>query len=218
MVKLAPPVYLLTGTDSLSKEAQLRKIKHQFLPEKVRDFNLDILSADGLKLNTLQERLKNLPVESLKRVLVIKDAQSLPEDTRTFLKGYIPKANPEIILVLDIDRDDARDEFFRSISRYTQNFPFPGKRLPDAFVLSRQIKNRDTHAALKVLGQLLSEGEKPERIMGGLRYDWERDAFPAAEMRRRLRLLLACDVEIKTGRLKPDFALEKLVIGLCAFK
>ncbi|MCX5714417.1 MAG: hypothetical protein NT033_06345 [Candidatus Omnitrophica bacterium] len=218
MVKSAPPVYLLIGTDSLSKETEFRKLKTQFLPEKVRDFNLDILSAIGLRLNALQERLLCLPVESAKRVVVIKDAQVLPEDIRSFLKDYIPKARPEIILVLDFDRDDTRDEFTKFVCRYAQKFSFFGKPKPDTFTLSRQIGNSDTHGALRVLRQLLSEGEKPERIMGGLRYDWERNSFPAREMGRRIKLLLTCDVEIKTGRLKPDFALEKLVISLCAFK
>jgi DNA polymerase III delta subunit len=37
-----------------------------------------------------------------------------------------------------------------------------------------------------------------------------------AELQRRLKLLLECDVSIKTGRLKPTLVLERLVIGLCA--
>jgi hypothetical protein len=53
------------------------------------------------------------------------------------------------------------------------------------------------------------------RILGGLGYTWERDVMAPLEAKRRLKLLLNCDVEIKTGRLKPNFALEKLVISLC---
>ncbi len=218
MVKVAPPVYLFIGSDSLSKDTQIKKLKTQFLPEKVRDFNLDVLSADGLELKALQESLLRFPVQSSKRIIVIKDAQDLVEEIRSFLKNYIPKARPEIILILDFNRIDGRNDFVRSISRYCTQFSSPDKRAPDTFSLSRRIDDNDAAGALEVLHQLLSEGEKPERIMGGLRYDWEKNALASGKIRRRLKVLLTCDVEIKTGRLKPDFALEKLVIGLCAFK
>jgi len=53
--------------------------------------------------------------------------------------------------------------------------------------------------------------------MGGLRYAWERGVHPA-EAKRRLRLLLECDIDIKAGRIKPEFALERLIVRLCAFR
>jgi DNA polymerase III delta subunit len=87
---------------------------------------------------------------------------------------------------------------------------------PDTFVLSRSIESRRLDTALKLLDQLLKDGEKPERILGGLRYAWERGIANPVETKRRLKLLLGCDIDIKTGRLKPSFALEKLVVGLCA--
>ncbi|MCX5697041.1 MAG: hypothetical protein NTU54_03580 [Candidatus Omnitrophica bacterium] len=218
MVKLAPPVYLFIGSDSLSKDTQIKKLKTQFLPEKLRDFNLDVLSADGLELKALQESLLRLPVQSPKRIIVIKDCQDFIEEVRGFLKDYIPKARPETILILDFNRVDGRNDFVRSISRYCVQFSSPDKRALDTFSLSRRIEDNDAAGALEVLHQLLMEGERPERIMGGLRYDWEKNTLASGKIRRRLKLLLTCDVEIKTGRLKADFALEKLVIGLCAFK
>ena len=68
------------------------------------------------------------------------------------------------------------------------------------------------------LSKLLEEGERPERILGGLRYAWERDAASPLETRRRLKALLTCDIEIKTGKIKPVFALERLVIKLCGLR
>jgi DNA polymerase III delta subunit len=66
-----------------------------------------------------------------------------------------------------------------------------------------------------VLGQLLREGERPERILGGLRYSFEQGNLVPQQARKRLRLLLNCDIEIKTGRLKAGLALEKLILSLC---
>jgi DNA polymerase III delta subunit len=67
-----------------------------------------------------------------------------------------------------------------------------------------------------VLNQLLKKGERPERILGGLRYSWENSIATPLETRRRLKALLNCDIDIKTGRLKADFALERLVVSLCS--
>nr|HPL83037.1 hypothetical protein [Candidatus Omnitrophota bacterium] len=62
----------------------------------------------------------------------------------------------------------------------------------------------------------IKDGERPERILGGLRYSLENNVQDVKGLRRRLKLLLNCDIEIKTGKLKPVFALEKLVVNLCA--
>ena len=85
----------------------------------------------------------------------------------------------------------------------------------DTFALSRAIDLKKPAYALGVLSELLKNGEKPERIMGGLRYSWENSSTDALVVRKRLQILLSCDIDIKTGRLKPDFALEKLVLNLC---
>jgi DNA polymerase III delta subunit len=74
---------------------------------------------------------------------------------------------------------------------------------------------RQAAPALSVLAQLLKDGEKPERIMGGLRYSWEKYSATPKGTSIKLKALLNCELDIKTGRLKADFALERLVIALC---
>lgn len=44
--------------------------------------------------------------------------------------------------------------------------------------------------ALRILGQLLKNGEKPERIMGGLRYVWEKDLTHPQELKKGLSFCL----------------------------
>jgi len=86
----------------------------------------------------------------------------------------------------------------------------------NTFTLTRQIEAKKSASALKILNQLLKDGEKPERILGGLRYAWMNDLATPLEKKKRLKMLLDCDLEIKTGRVKGDFALERLVVRLCA--
>lgn len=208
-------VYLFIGEDSPSKDLQLTKIKRELLKKDTEQFNLDTLYAKELTLKGLQEALSRLPVDSSKRVLVIRDAQALKEESKEFILRYIKAPYKHAVLILDTSRIEKRDAFINGVFRSARVLRFKEVSRPDTFILSRQIELRRPDMALKVLNQILKEGERPERVLGGLRYAWERSCAHPEEMRRRLKSLLNCDLEIKTGKLKPAVALEKLVISLC---
>jgi DNA polymerase III delta subunit len=208
-------IYLFLGHDNLSKDRQLKLIRQQSLTKETEQFNLDILYAKELNLKNFQERLLCLPVKSQKRIVVVKDAQHLKAEIQEFILKFAKSPAKYIILIFDFSDFDKKDSFLNQLARFSKVFRFKEVFKPDTFMLGRQIALKKADNALRLLNQLLQDGEKPERILGGLRYVWERDAMSPLEARRRLRLLLNCDIEIKTGRLKPVFALEKLVINLC---
>ncbi|MFA4888033.1 MAG: hypothetical protein WC628_00445 [Candidatus Omnitrophota bacterium] len=207
--------YLFIGQDNPAKEAQLKKIKQEFLPKESEEFNLDILYGRELSLNGLQEKFLCLPVGSAKRLVIIKGAGGLKPEVKEFILKFAASPPKYLILVLDLEQADRKDDFLSSIYRYAKTLRFNEAILVNTFSLNRQIALKKADSALRILNQLLEEGERPERILGGLRYAWEKDTLPPAQMKRRLKLLLNCDIEIKTGKLKAVFALEKLVIGLC---
>jgi len=210
--------YIFIGEDNLSKEARLRRIKEEALPAHLENFNFDVLYAKDTSLKDLQEKLLFLPVKSAKRIVVIKQAQALKADVKNFLSEYARKEAKGMIVVLDFDHSDHGDSFLRDISGYSRVIRFKETLNPDAFLLSRQIDLKRADAALSVLSQLFKKGERPERIMGGLRSSWERKAMTQLELKKRIKLLLNCDIDIKKGRLRPEFALERLVVRLCGLK
>jgi DNA polymerase III delta subunit len=210
-------VYLLIGGDIAAKEVQLKKIKQEFLPIELQDFNLDTLYAKEIILKDIQERFLSIPIKSAKRIVVIKDAHLLDQESRDFILAFSKKPLKELVLVLDFAQYDYKDEFIKDISARACIVRFKETVNPDTFALNRQIELRKTDSALRLLNQLLKNGEAPERILGGLRYAWEKQDRQSLGARKKLRLLLSCDLEMKTGRLKPAFALEKLVVSLCGF-
>lgn len=210
-------VYLLIGQDIAAKAAQLNKIKQEFLPPQLQDFNLDTLYAKETNLKDIQERFLSIPLKSAKRIMVIKDAQLLDEGSRDFLLAISKKPLVQLVLVLDFAEYDYKDKFIKDISGYARLLRFKETVNPDTFVLNRQIELRKTDSALRLLNELLKNGEAPERILGGLRYAWEKQDIQSTSARRKLKLLLGADLEMKTGRLKPAVALEKLVVSLCGF-
>lgn len=217
MVKKESSVYLFIGQDTLSKDARLKKLKEEFLSPHTQYFNLDVLYARDLDLKDLQERLLCLPLRAKKRLVVIKDSQNLKKDIKDFIIQYVKKPFAKIILVLDINKYLPQDEFIRQINRYSEVCRFKEDAYLDTFALGRAIDSKKSNYALWVLNQLLRNGEKPERILGGLRYSWENSIADVFQIKKKLRLLLGCDIDIKTGRLKADFALERLVVSLCSF-
>jgi DNA polymerase III delta subunit len=209
-------VHLFVGGDPLSKDIKLAKIKEEFLTPDTQDFNLDVIYAKETNLRSLQEKILTLPVKAKKRIVVVKDAQYLKDDLREFILEFAGQKKSSTILILDIAQLNRRDEFVNRISRYAEVSRFRDTLKPDAFSLSRQIEARRLDYALRTLNQLLEDGEKPERIIGGLRYAWAKGNVYSAEAKKKIKALLNCDIDIKTGRLRPDFALEKLVIRLCS--
>ena len=227
MVKKEIAVYLFIGQDSTSKAAKLKELKAEFLPPEIEKFNFDLLYAKDLNLAVLQERFLSLPLKTKRRIIVIKNAEALKPEIKDFILKYIKKPYSQLILVLDIDttsmhkagavRQGAKDEFIREISRYSETLHFKEEARLDTFSLGRQIESKRADYALRVLNQLLKNGERPERILGGLRYSWLKGISSQPELKKRIRLLLKCDLDIKTGRLEAQFALEKLVVNLCCF-
>jgi len=211
-------IYLFIGEDEIAKKEKLQEIKNKFLNPASSEFNYDLLYAKDTGLSSLQEILTRLPINSPKRLVVIKDTSKLSEKIKDFLINYAKKPRNDIIMVLDILRHDAKDAFLKTLALHAKSVNFAEASHVNTFKLCDELDRKRIAPALKILHRLLLEGEKPERILGGLRYRWLKDyALSPKEKTRRLNLLLNCDIDIKRGRLRADFSLEKLFINLCCF-
>lgn len=211
-------VYLFIGDDQFSKDIKLDKIKEELFLKEFEPFNFDILYARELDLVKLQEALLRLPFKAKQRLILIKEAFSLKEPIKEYLLSYLKKdLKPPTLLILDIERLDKKDAFLNKIAYYSKVFRFKESPVQDTFQLSDEINNKRINTSLKILRGLLLSGTRPEKIMGGLRYCWENSYLSVAERKKRLNLLLNCDIEIKTGKAKPEFVLERLLIRLCCF-
>jgi DNA polymerase III delta subunit len=209
--------YLFIGQDSFSKDLKLEKIKEEVFSKEVEQFNFDCLYARELDLLKLQEVLLRLPLKAKKRLILIRDADKLKDNIKEYLIGYFKKPSAHVLLILDINHVDKNDVFFQTLSKYLKIFRFEEEQAPDTFKLSEEIDRKRINSSLRILSALLLNAERPERIMGGLRYHWQKSYLPYQERNRRLKLLLNCDIDIKTGKLKPAFALERLLINLCCY-
>jgi DNA polymerase III delta subunit len=211
-------IYLVTGQDAPAKDKVLQEIRSKYLAANIEQFNQDVLYARDLILESLQEKLLYLAAASGRRIVVIKQAESLKKDCKVFLEKYALAPNPGVILVLDIQEFDRKDSFCLAISEHATVRQFKQEIYKTPFALADEIRAGRAAGSLKILNQLLKKGQKPELILGGLRSGLSRNKADIAYMRRLNKLLLECDLAIKTTALKPSFALERLVVSLCSFK
>lgn len=208
-------VYLFIGEDQFSKNIKLDKLKRELFAKGFEAFNFDLFFGADLNLLKLQEAIFRLPVKAKKRLILIRQANLLRDPLKKYLSRYTKKPHPQTLLVLDIEKFDKKSAFLKAIEKKSSTFYFRSAQTPDAFKLSRQIDAKRLRPGLRILGQLLAEGTRPEKIMGGLRYCWENNYLDSKLKEKRLGLLLDCDINIKRGRLKPRLALEKLLVELC---
>ncbi len=210
-------VYLFVGQDLPSKDAALERLKEEFLPKSIQELNLDILYGQELLLKELQEKIINLPAGPSKRILVIRNSQHLKKEICDFIVGWAKKEDKRILLVLDM-HSSGKGELLSAFKGKAKILRFKEEIPLSSFDLARQIEKGQVALALKTLNNLLKDSGKPEMILGGLRYSFENQRSMPAILRKRISLILNCDIEIKTGKLKPVFALEKLVVSLSALR
>jgi DNA polymerase III delta subunit len=211
-------IYLVTGQDAPAKDKVLQEIKAKYLTADFEQFNLDTLFAKDVTLEGLQERLLYHAASTGCRVVVIKQASSLKKDCKEYLEQYVQAPDKGVIVVLEMAEFDRKDRFCTAIAACATVRQFRQDVYSSAFVLADEIRAGKAAGSLKLLHQLLKKGQKPEMILGALRAALSRSQADIAYMRKLNKLLLECDLAIKTSGLKPSFALERLVVSLCSFK
>lgn len=208
-------VYLFVGGQIQEKLARINDLKKQFFPKDTVDFNYDSLDAEKLDLKNLKESLEKLPLKVKKRLIVIKNCQNLNSKVKDFILDYVKNHSKEIVLILDFYKIEEKDNFFIGLSKYAKLIRFKEFHADNGFDLERAIVQKNSLSALKILNNLLLEGQRPEQILGLLRYQYIRNSRHEEDLKNKLNLILEADINIKTTRLKPEYALEILILKLC---
>jgi DNA polymerase-3 subunit delta len=110
----APPAaaYYLHGGEGILKDEAQALILDTALEPSLRDFNLDILSAQQVGPENLVSVCSSLPMMAERRVVVVRDVESWKRKTKAKQAAvtYLQRPSPETVLVLvqggDGDADD----------------------------------------------------------------------------------------------------------------
>ena len=211
-------IYLFIGEDELAKQEKIQSFKKQLFPQAVEPFNYDVFSAKELTLFLFKEALHRIPLSAKSRLLVIKDMLKLKTDIQEYCLSHAKALPDTITIIFDAGRMPREEnKFLNEMLKIAKVVNFKAAESSNAFGLARVIERKQPEHALTILADLFSAGEKAERILGALRYQLVKHSVTLEDKKKKINLLLETDMSLKTGKLKPEFALEVLVVKLCNF-
>ena len=214
---MSQAIIIIIGEDPRPKEKQLAALKEKWLTSSDA-LKLDYESLDAHKLShrALQEALLALPAVAARRLVILRNCQQLTKPVKDVLAAYAAAPFKHLILVLEADRLSATDPFIKKFHKKADIFDFSGKAKQNVFDMTKAMSARRAPEALRILSELLSEGDQPLQMMGALVWFWRKtkDRLSAVRYAEGLQYLQEADLNIKRSRLRPDYALELVVVKL----
>jgi len=212
-------IYLLLGEDCEAKDKKIVDLKNKHL-SSTESITFDYEALHGHKLDSdiLKKTLISLPTVASQRFILIRQCDKLKAKNKEIILKFVQSKPTHIVLILDSDGPEKKDSFMQSLTPLAKVLNFSTGRKSNVFDMTRAISMRKPKEALKTLSGLLSSGDHPLQIMGGLVWFWgnSRQRVTSLQFKEGLVALQEADLNIKRSRLKPKHALEILVVRLCS--
>ncbi len=209
---------LLLGQDTNAKETHISEFRKKlFKDPDALQFDYEVLYGAQLSAEELKKAFVALPILSKQRLIVIRECHRLnPRCQDLILAAANTSGSYE--LILESDKLEMKDSFVVRLGKPVKIVQTAKKQTLNVFKLGDMISERKSPEAVRMLSQLLLQGDQPLQIMGGLVWYWKnaRNALGTKEFMKGLEALQEADLNIKRSRLKPEHALEVLVIKLCS--
>jgi DNA polymerase III delta subunit len=211
-------IYLFLGEDTLAKDAKIAELKKNLFPSpEALSFDYELLDAHKLDPENLKKTLLTLPALVKKRLILIRNCHQLKTLHKDLIVRLMEKFLPYAVLILDSNEWEPNDDFLKNLKN-PRVVSFSSARKCNVFDMTKAMESRNETEALKILDQLLGLGLHPLQIMGGLVWWWSKSrvGMPLDRFEKGLVALQETDLNIKRSRLKPEYALEVLVVRLCS--
>jgi DNA polymerase-3 subunit delta len=140
-------VYHFVGDDDFLKESTARELVDAVVDPATRDFNLVIARGEEASAEALDTALSTPPMFAERKMVVVRDAQSLKKDARAVLDRYLTQPAADLVLLL-VDPAGEKAAAFGESAVVVDFPPLSGERIP-AWI---------AHYAETVLGVRIEEG------------------------------------------------------------
>lgn len=217
-------LYLLCGSDHQSKNQKILAIKEKiFSSSRSSVFDSETLYASGLDLKTLKKAMIALPSLTRQRLLVIRQADKLTAAHQDLIAQCLESTKEFLVLILDAEDGLSAQQLQKKFGDNIKTLYSEEKQEVSVFDLEKAILHQEKALALRTLSEILKRETLPVRsaapkLIGGLLWIWKKNKNRLSSHRFRggLVLLQEADFHIKRSRLKPEHALEILLIKLCS--
>ncbi len=107
-----PALLCLYGEERYLREQAWRRVLDAVVPVEERDFNFEQFEGREVRGNKLVDAARTLPVFAQRRLILVKDAESIPTAEQEVLLTYLQTPLPETVLLLICDKIDTRRKLF----------------------------------------------------------------------------------------------------------
>ena len=208
--------YLLLGSDGPAKDLQITEIKKKVVDVDTFQFDCEVLHANKLDPADLKKALLALPALAKKRLVVIRTIEKFNQQNKDIILTFLKQDQPHVDVILDSNEAELSNAFLKDVAQFAKVIQFKKEIPANVFDMTNAIAAQKTTQALKILGDLLAADIHPLQIMGGLVWFWgkSKNRVRNENFHQGLRVLQDTDLNIKRSRLKPEHALEVLVVKL----
>ena len=210
---------LFLGDDLARKDARITALKAAFFKDlQSVHFDYENLDAVVLSVDALKKSLITLPAISARRLVIVRNAHKLKSADAAVLLAFLKKPLAHVELVLESSEAALKGDLREVVALCTTTV-FGTASTGNAFDMARLISAGQAREALKMLNDLYNDAH-PLQIMGALVWYWGKEgrALGPERFERGLKALEEADLNIKRSRLKPEYAVEKLVVELVALR
>ncbi len=119
------PVYFLFGEETFLSDRAVRRIMEQAIDPAMQDFNLNIYFGADCSGAEIIETAQTLPMFSNRRLVVVRQADKLPDDAQELLlKSYLADPAPDTVLLFQAVKADFRRKFFSELKKNAGSIEF----------------------------------------------------------------------------------------------
>ncbi len=209
--------HLFSGPDRQAKDQKILVLKNRWLlSPQALSFDFSTFYASKLDLDAFQQSLASLPVAAERRLVILYDLEKLSAKHQDFLKQYLAKPYPHVVLILDADEGDPKTAFFKAITPLVEQTRFGVKASKSVFDVTKAMAQNQQAEALKNLKALMDDGQHPLQLIGGILWFWKNNQLrlSAESQEKGLRLIQEADLNIKRSRMTAEQSVEVLVVKL----
>lgn len=111
------PLYLFYGEEGLLIDEAVQRVVDAALPPGERAFNFDVLSGNDADARDIVARASSFPMMGERRVVIVRDADRIPEKGLELLAHYTQQPLPSTCLIFVASKPDMRRKAFLAVKR-----------------------------------------------------------------------------------------------------
>lgn len=109
------PYYLFFGPDEFMIERVISKAREEYIPEAVRDLNLEICYGGEMDPSEIVNRAQTMPFMAKNRLIIVRRMEEFRTDQLERFLPYLDKPVPSTCLIFLTSKTDFKTKFYKKI-------------------------------------------------------------------------------------------------------